>query len=182
MKTFEIVVGTPYASAREALALKAVFMRRTQVEDAYFENGRGDTARLRKQDTVTRLSCTRPLGDITRECPETIVLDFLACVKLLIRFGFTEAAREKYVRETWKRHHYALHLDRFPDAPARLTLEAEAWAEDDRRMKRQALKFLKSIGISCKIRPQRSDIDKPRGLPYTAPIKEEIPATEPVNV
>lgn len=182
MRKFEIVIETPYAIARESLVSEAAFVKRSQIEDAFFENGRGDVARLRRQDTVSRLSCTRVLAPDAEERPETIVLDFAASVRLLVRFGFREAAREKYLRETWKRHHYLLHLDRFADQPARLTLEADAWAASDRRMKRQALRFLKSIGISAKIRPFRADIDKPQALPYTAPIKEGLPATEPVNV
>lgn len=182
MKKFEIVIETPHETARSALAEQAAFVKRSQVEDAFFENGRGDVARLRRQDTVSRLSCTRPIGSLSEERPETIVIDFAACAKLLARFGFREVARERYVRETWKKHHYALHLDRFPSLPARLTLEAEAWASSENRMKRQAVRFLKSMGISVKIGAFKADIDKPKALPYTAPIKEVIPATEPVNV
>ena len=172
MKKFEITILINFEEARDLLAAGlAAFVKRSQIDDLLFVNDAGDVARLRRQDTITRLSCTKPL---LREGPaencETIVLDFRACLRLLLMFGFRESARERLTRETWKKCHYALHLDRLQDGGDRLTLEAEAWHENDLRMKRQAVKFLKSMGIACKIKLKRCDIAKPPAAAYTAPI------------
>lgn len=171
MKKFEITITIDFEEARQLLAGGGVaFVKRSQIEDVFFANAAGDVARLRRQDTITRLSCTKPLFGGPMENCETIVLDFRACQRLLTMFGFRDTVRERLIRETWRKCHYGIHLDRLQDGEDRLTLEAEAWHDNDLRMKRQAVKFLKSLGISCKIKLGKPTVDKSTAAAYTAPV------------
>lgn len=174
MPKSEIVFPIEYALAREALEGQAALVKRTQIEDAYFTAPDGAIARLRRQDTVTRLSCTRSLArGGPGEAPatvETVVLDHHACLRLLGFIGFREVERLKFLRETWRKWQYAIHLDRVAGMGDFLTLEQEGPAPSPKKARQQAKKFLKALGIA--------GLDMPRALPYTAPIKEEsVPKT-----
>ena len=75
--TRELTIPVSYAPAREALASRCPAPKRSQIEDTLYRRPDGALARLRRQDTVTRLSCSKPeLG--LQDAPETIVLDHQA--------------------------------------------------------------------------------------------------------
>lgn len=169
----EIVFPADAARAREALTGQASLVKRSQIEDAYFSAPSGAVARLRRQDTVTRLSCTRAPGsgspDGTPPSAETVVLDYQACRRLLDLLGFREVERLKLARETWRKWQYVIHLDRVAGMGDFLTLESEGPALSPKKAKSQAKKFLKGLGIG--------GLDMGPAAPYTAPIKESVPET-----
>ncbi len=176
----EFTLPVEAVTAREALALACNFTKRSQIDDILFRRSDGVAARLRRQDTVTRLSCTHP-GALV-DAPETIVLDHQACRKLLERLGFDPVDRIRFTRETWRYCQYLLHLDRTETLGDFLTLEAEAGTASHHSYRRQALKFLKNMGISSQepaAGPKESKglcgVDSSSDLPYTAPIVPHRP-------
>lgn len=140
-----------------------------------FRRPDGIMARLRRQDTVTRLSCTHPHA--FADVPETIVLDHAASRRFLELLGFEVADRVRFKRETWRYCQYQMHLDQTDALGDYLTIEAEAGTATHEQYRRQALKQLKSLGISA-LEPRNHPVDKPDldgvdssiNLPYTAPI------------
>ncbi len=163
--TRELTVPVDYAAAREALAARCPAPKRSQIDDALFRRPDGALARLRRQDTVTRLSCTRP--DIgLPDAPETVVLDHQASRRLLELLGFEAADRVRYVRETWRSCQYLLHLDRVEGLGDYVTVQAEQGLYPPKIYRRLALKQLRSM----RIQPVWSGIDSPRHVPYTASI------------
>src|SRR5882724_1858975 len=120
----ELTVPVEAASARLALSVECALLKRSQIDDTLFHRPDGVMARLRRQDTVTRLSCTHP-GALA-DAPESIVLDHQACRKMLELLGFSAADRVRFSRETWRHCQYLLHLDRTEALGDFLTLEAEA--------------------------------------------------------
>ena len=163
--TRELTVPVDYAAAREILAARCPAPRRSQIDDTLYRRPDGALARLRRQDTVTRLSCTRP--DIgLPDAPETIVLDHQASRRLLELLGFEAADRVRYVRETWRSCQYLLHLDRVEGLGDYVTVQAEQGLYPPKIYRRLALKQLKSMGIQ----PVWAGIDSPQAVPYTASI------------
>lgn len=167
----ELTLPVDAVSAREALNAACTFFKRSQIDDALYRRGDGVAARLRRQDTVTRLSCTHP-GALA-DAPETIVLDYRACERLLTLLGFDAIDRVRFTRETWRHCQYLLHLDRTEALGDYLTLEAEAGTASHPMYRRQALKFIRKMGIS----PLQPGVDSSSDLPYTAPIVQRRPTT-----
>lgn len=164
MKKFEYIIPVEYEAAREALRGRATFIKRSQVEDVYFAGPGKEIVRLRRQDTVSKLSCTRHLDlDGVEENHESIVLDFAACREMLLMLGFRETDRMRLTRDAWKMHHYAISLDRIDGMGPFLVLECESKGENERKLKRSALKFVKSLGID-------EAVDSPAPIPYTEPV------------
>lgn len=162
-------------TARESLQAVCSLLKRSQIDDTLFRRSDGVTARLRRQDTVTRLSCTHPgaLADV----PETIVLDFQASRRLLELFGFEAVDRVRFRRETWRHCQYHIHLDQTESFGDFLTIEAEAGSASHQSFRRQVLKFLRNLGIfplepeACPVdKLGISGVDSSTDLPYTAPI------------
>ncbi len=169
--TRELTVPVAYAAAREALASRCPAPRRSQIDDVLYRRADGAMARLRRQDTVTRLSCSRP--DIgLPDAPETIVLDHQASRRLLELLGFEAADRVRYVRETWRSCQYLLHLDRVEGLGDFITVQAEQGAYPHKIYRKLALKQLRSMGIV----PAWTGVDSPRGVPYTASITSAVSA------
>lgn len=163
--TRELTVPVDHAAARESLASRCLAPRRSQIDDTLYRRADGALARLRRQDTVTRLSCTRP--DIgLPDAPETIVLDYQAARRLLELLGFEAVDRVRFVRETWRSCRYLLHLDRVEGLGDYLTVQAERGQYPPKIYRRLALKQLKSMGIE----PAWAGIDSPQAVPYTASI------------
>ena len=158
--------------AREALGNACTFLKRSQIDDALYRRSDGVVARLRRQDMVTKLSCNHP-GALA-DAPETIVLDYRACQRLLELLGFQEADRVRFLRETWRHCQFLLHLDRTETLGDYLTIEAEAGSTSPHGYRRQALKFLKQLGLRAmepEASPERSRrVDSSAEPAYTAPI------------
>jgi adenylate cyclase class IV len=163
--TRELTVPVAYAATREILTSTCPAPKRSQIDDTLYRRTDGALARLRRQDTVTRLSCTRP--DIgLPDAPETIVLDHQASRRLLELLGFEAADRVRFVRETWRSCQYLLHLDRVEGLGDYITVQAEQGSYPPKIYRRLALKQLRAMGI----RPAWSGVDSPEALPYTASI------------
>ena len=160
----ELTIPVDAPLTRECLGTSCAFLKRSQIDDAFFHRPDGRTARLRKQDTVTRLSCTHP--DSIADAPETIVLDYRASERLLEVLGFAPVERIRFTRETWRHCQYLLHLDRTEALGDYLTVESEAGTMHPHLYRRQTLKSLKKMGI-CPLEP---GVDSSTDLPYTAPI------------
>lgn len=161
----EMTVPVDYAAAREALAARCPSPRRSQIDDVLYRRADGALARLRRQDTVTRLSCSRP--DIgLPDAPETIVLDGQASRRLLELLGFEAVDRVRYVRETWRSCQYLIHLDRVEGLGDFITVQAEQGSYPSKIFRRLALKQLRTMGIS----PSWAGVDSPQAVPYTASI------------
>lgn len=170
--TRELTVPVDYASAREALASRCTAPKRSQIDDTLYRRPDGALARLRRQDTVTRLSCTRP--DIgLPDAPETIVLDYQASKRLLELLGFEVADRVRFVRETWRDCQYLLHLDRVEELGDYVTVQAGQGSYPPKVFRKLALKQLRSMGIS----PSWAGIDSPQAVPYTASITHAASAS-----
>lgn len=163
--TREYTIPVDYAAAREALTARCPAPRRSQIDDTLFRRSDGALARLRRQDTVSRLSCTRPDLDLP-EPPETIVLDNEASRRLLDLLGFEAVDRVRLVRETWRSCQYFLHLDRVEGLGDFITLQAERGSYHPNTYRKIALKALKSLGIHV----AGGGVDKAKALPYTASI------------
>ena len=88
----EMTVPVDCARAREALSARCPAPKRSQIDDTLYRRPDGAMARLRRQDTVTRLSCSRP--DIVGGAAETIVLDHPASRRLLELLGFEAVDRK----------------------------------------------------------------------------------------
>lgn len=169
--TRELTVPIDYAAAREALAERCPAPKRTRIDDTLYRNRDGASARLRRQDTVTRLSCTRP-DAFEAEAPETIVLDLRASQRLLEMLGFEAVDQVRFLRETWRSCQYLLHLDRVEGLGDYLTVQAEQGTYAPATYRKMALKWLKSLGL----RPAWSGVDTPEALPYTASITRAVSA------
>lgn len=166
----EFTLEVAYDVAKEALSSGCAFLKRSQIEDAYFGRPDGVMARLRRQDTVTRLSCNAP-GVFDPDAPETIVLDPIACRRLLELCGFEAQERVRLSRETWRSCQFLLHLDRVEGTGVFLTLESDVGTLSAHGYRRQALKFLKNLGISA----AAAGVDSLPGFPYTAPVVPNPP-------
>jgi adenylate cyclase class IV len=171
----EFVLPVDAVSAREALRTACSLVKRSQIDDSLFRRSDDVTARLRRQDTVTRLSCTHP--NALSEAPETIVLDYRACQNLLELLGFEAVDRVRFARETWRQCQYLIHLDRTEVLGDYLTIEAEVGNASHQSYRRQVLRFLRNLGIlplepgACPVdRPGLYGVDSSTELPYTAPI------------
>lgn len=160
----EFTLPVHVESAREALGAVCSLVKRSQVDDLLFRRPDGVLARLRRQDTVTRLSCTHP--GVMSDAPETIVLDHAACRRFLELLGFEMIDRVRFMRETWRHCQYLLHLDRTEALGDFLTAEAEAGTASHQAYRRQVLKYLRNLGVS----PTEPGVDSSTDLPYTAPI------------
>lgn len=163
--TRELTVPVDHQSAREALMASCPAPRRSQIDDTLYRRSDGALARLRRQDTLTRLSCTRPDLKLAED-PETIVLDHVASRRLLDILGFEAVDRVRLVRETWRSCQYFVHLDRVEGLGDFLTLQMEQGAYPAAKYRKIGLKYLKSMGIT----PVWEGIDKSKALPYTASI------------
>lgn len=166
----ELTVPVAYAAAREALSSRCPAPRRSQIDDTLYRRQDGAMARLRRQDTVTRLSCSRP--DVVGVAPETIVLDFQASRRLLEILGFEAVDRVRFARETWRDCQYLLHLDRVEALGDFLTVQALQGTFPPKVFRKTALKRLKTLGIE----PRWTDLDSTEGLPYTASIAHAVSA------
>lgn len=166
----ELIVPVDCAQAREALASRCPAPKRSQIDDTLYRRADGALARLRRQDTVTRLSCTRP--DIVGGAAETIVLDHQAARRLLELLGFEAADRVRLARESWRDCQYLLHLDRVEGQGDFLTVQALQGTYPPKVFRKTALKRLKSLGIV----PKAAGVDSPPGLPYTASITRAVSA------
>lgn len=160
----ELVLPIEVTPAREALMAACSLLKRSQIEDTLLRRPDGVLARVRRQDTVTRLSCNHP--GVFTDTPETIVLDHHSCRRLLEILGFAQIDHVRFSRESWRVCQYLLHLDRVEKLGAFLTVEAEAGETSMYVYRRQTLKFLKKMGIS----PQEPGVDSSDNLAYTAPI------------
>ncbi len=165
----ELTVPVEAVTAREALSAVCTLQKRSQIDDTLFHRPDGVAARLRRQDTVTRLSCTHP-GALA-DAPESIVLDPQACRSMLELLGFKAADRVRFSRETWRHCQYLVHLDRTETLGDFLTLEAEAGSVSHHAYRRTALKFLRQMGVSV-LEPGLDSSEKPA---YTAPIVQRRP-------
>ncbi len=163
--TRELTIPVGYAETREALMKGCPAPRRSQIDDTLFRRPDGALARLRRQDTVVRLSCTRQDLELPNP-PETIVLDGEACRRALEILGFAPVDRVRLTRETWRSFQYFLHLDRVEGLGDFLTLQAERGSYPPKTYRKIALKFLKNLGI----RPAEAGVDTAGPLPYTASI------------
>jgi len=163
--TSEFTVPVAYEAAREALAASCPAPKRSQIDDTLYRRRDGTSARLRRQDTLTRLSCTRPDSGL-ETAPETVVLDFQASRRLLEILGFEAADRVRFTRETWRSCQYLLHLDRVEGLGDYVTVQAERGSYPPKTYRKLALKQLKSIGIE----PSWTGVDSPEPVPYTASI------------
>ncbi|MEK7546259.1 MAG: hypothetical protein AAB554_04255 [Patescibacteria group bacterium] len=173
----ELTVPVDYAAAREALLSRCPAPKRSQIDDTLYRRPDGALARLRRQDMVTRLSCTASpkapgtasmpgASRTSRLEPETIVLDEHASRRLLEILGFEAADRVRFIRETWRSCRYLLHLDRVEGLGDYITVQAEQGAYPPDIYRRLALKQLKSMGI----RAAWDRLDSPQPVPYTASI------------
>ena len=149
MKKFEYSLPVDPQTARESLHAECAFLKRSQIEDVYFENRDADIVRLRRQDGVTRLSCTRHLSiEGLEDHGETVVTDFNASRELIRLMGFDEAENMRLTRDTWRQDHYSLHLDRVEKLGSYLVLECQTDGLPEAKLKRRALKLLKSLGLN----------------------------------
>lgn len=178
--TRELTVPVDYAAAREALASRCLAPKRSQIDDTLYRRTDGALARLRRQDTVTRLSCTRPGTPIPKvpdtvavpgtsdrtDAPETIVLDYHASRRLLELLGFEAADRVRFIRETWRDCQFLLHLDRVEGLGDYITVQAEHGAYPPKIYRKLALKRLRDMGIHA----SWTGVDTSVDLPYTASI------------
>lgn len=163
--TRELTIPVAFEAAREALLARCPAPKRSQIDDTLYRRQDGALARLRRQDMVTRLSCSRPDLHLPSP-PETIVLDPQASRRLLDLLGFEPVDRVRFARETWRSERFLLHLDRVERLGDYLTVEAIQGSYPAATYRKVALKHLRNLGI----RPSWDNLDSPGGLPYTASI------------
>lgn len=170
MPRISFCLPTDFSAAHELLSAQATFLKRTQCEETPFRATDGFEARLRRQDTVSRLAWSeRPDGEA---CLETVVLDHRACHAFLERIGLAALPAKRFMRETWKKHCYVFHLDRLESGPDLLTVECEPDPSvPPTRTRRQALKCLKMMGIEPLQSAPVPRIDSLPSPVYTAPVK-----------
>jgi adenylate cyclase class IV len=166
MRHIEYVLPAEAETVRGRLTGQATFQRRSTIADAYFENGTGTVARIRRQDTIAKLSCT-PTDDASTSF-ETIVLDARACQGLLEHLGFRLRDRLTLLRDTWRKHQYHLHLDRIDGLGTFLTMEIPLTGEPRQKAVKAALKCLRQLGFRPPRQPKPLSIDKPPVPAYTA--------------
>jgi len=173
MRRFEYVVPVDFWGAKEILEQKATFLRRSKIEDAYF-SGPGDAiARLWKQDSLTRLSCTKKeVIDEIIEAYETVVLDHRASIAMLDMLGFSKSEEIRLTRDSFRKHHYAISLDRVEGLGDFLVLETDAGEIAPARLKHTAERFIGRLEIPLKGRPAslKTNLDSFSSLPYTRAI------------
>lgn len=169
-RNFELIIPIDFWEAKEILHEKASFTKRCRIEDIYFESSAGDIARLRRQDTISKLSCTKPLN---RGITETIVLDFRASQELLSSLGFTQVERVAVTRDIFRYQHYAVYLDQVDTIGEFLIMEAEAGRKRLSVLEKSARKVLRSLEIPWEPEnhPALTAIDTTGALPYTKAIK-----------
>lgn len=160
----ELTLPVDAPATRACLTTACTFVKRSKIDDTLYRRPDGVIARLRRQDTVARLSCTR--AGALSDAAETIVLDAQACHKLLALLGFETADRVRFTRDTWRYCQYLVHLDCTETLGDFLTVEAEAGGTSPYAYRRQAMRFLKQFGIAS-LEP---GVDIPEEASYTAPI------------
>jgi adenylate cyclase class IV len=160
----ELTFPAAYAEARETLMRRCPAPKRSQIDDVLYRRPDGVLARLRRQDAVTRLGCTRP--DIVSGAAETVVLDHAAARRLLDLLGFEAVDRIRLARETWRDCQYLLHLDRVEGQGDFLTVQDVQAAYPARIFRKMAVKRLNTLGITV----GAADLDSPGSLAYTASI------------
>lgn len=173
MRKFEYVISVDYWVAKGILEAETTFLRRSKIDDRYFEGPKGNLARLRRQDSLTRLSCTKKeVIDEIVEAHETVVLDHRASTAMLGMMGFTSTEDIRLTRDSFRKHHYALHLDRVEGVGDFLVLETDAGEMEPARLKRAAERFIGKLEIPLKGVPasRRSRLDSFSCLPYTRAI------------
>lgn len=171
LRRFEYVVPADRQDAKARLDGKAAFVRRSQIEDAFFLNPAGAAVRLRRQDGLCRLACTRPIAE---DVPETVILDHGACLEFLRRLGFREAGRVRVIRDVFRYRHFGLFVDRVEGLGDFLVVEAEAGKKAARRLEAEAKALLRELGLFEEAplpRPSWSAIDMAGALPYTGPVE-----------
>jgi adenylate cyclase class IV len=137
-RRFEYVVPAEYWPAKEKLALRTRFLKRSTVEDAYLEHASGGLARLRKENGVSRLSF---------HAVETVVLDRGAGIELLRTLGFEDRARVRLVRDSWAFQHYRIHLDQVEGVGAFIVVEGDAGKKSERTLKREARRLIRRLKL-----------------------------------
>jgi predicted adenylyl cyclase CyaB len=173
MKKFEYSLPVDPILAREALNTECSFLKRSQIEDAYFENQNADIVRLRRQDGVARLSCTRRLSiEGLEDHGETIVTDFGACREVLRLMGFEETESMKLTRDAWRKDHYTLHLDRVEKLGSYLNLECQTDGLPELTLKRRALKLIKSLGLN---KARMPEVPQPQEMEVGSMASELVP-------
>jgi predicted adenylyl cyclase CyaB len=173
MKKFEYSLPVDPIIAREALNAECSFLKRSQIEDVYFENRNDDIVRLRRQNGVARLSCTRHLSlEGLEDHGETIVTDFSACREVLRLMGFEETESLKLVRDAWRKDHYTLHLDRVEKLGSFLALECQTDGLPEAKLKRRALQLIKSLGLN---KARMPEVAEPQEMVVPSTIPELVP-------
>lgn len=174
MKKFEYALPVEPESTRDALWAAGTFLKRTQIEDVYFENAASDLVRLRRQDGVARLSCTRQLtAEGLEDHGETIVTNFAACREVLRLMGYGEVETVRLTRDTWRRDHYSLHLDRVAGIGSFLVLECQTDGLPEVTLKNRARRLLKSLKLNQAEEVaglEAKEVDKNPALAYPVPI------------
>lgn len=173
MRRFEYVIPVDFWAAKEILETEATFLRRSKIEDSYFEDACGHLARLRKQDTITRLSCTsKAVVDEIADAHETVVLDHRATEAMLGMLGFSRNETVRLTRDSFRMHHYAIALDRVEGLGDFLVLETEAGTLEPARLRHAAERFIGKLEIPLKGLPGTRDsgLDSFSPLPYTRAI------------
>lgn len=170
MRRFEYVVPVDYWPAKEILEAETTFLRRSKIQDTYFTGSLDSLARLRKQDTLTRLSCTRKsvVDDIV-EAHETVVLDHRASEAMLHMLGFRKTEEVRLTRDAFRKHHYSISLDRVEGLGDFLVLETEAGDLEPVRLRRMAERFIGRMEVPLKPGKPRLNmgLDSISVLPYT---------------
>lgn len=173
MRKFEYVIPIDFWAAKEILEVEATFLRRSKIEDTYYEGTHDNYARLRKQDSLTRLSCTKKeVIDEIVDAHETIVLDYHATASMLEMCGFKKLEEIHLTRDSFRKNHYSISLDRVKGLGDFLVLETEADGLAPERLKLAAERFIGKLEIPLKDRPQelKSSLDNLSFLPYTRAI------------
>lgn len=172
-KVFELVIPVAYWETKEILESCTTFQKRSKIEDVYYASVSGDLARLRRQDTICRLSCTKPLKGLFLE---TIVLDFRSCQKLLTSLGFREVERIAVTRDIFRHQHYSIYLDKAENIGEFLVIEAEAGHKKRFIHEKAAKRLIRSLEIPWEPeeQPHRTAIDMTGRLPYTKAINSSF--------
>lgn len=173
MRKFEYVIPVDYWPTKEILEEEATFLRRSKIEDVYYEGPEESLARLRKQDMLSRLSCTKKgIIDEMIEAHETVVLDHRAVVAMLDMLGFTEVERVELTRDSFRKHHYSISLDRVKGLGDFLVVETTPAGLTSARLTRAAERFVDKLDIPLKGTQKdcRPVLDRFSFLPYTRAI------------
>lgn len=173
MKKFEYIIPIDFWAAKNILESEATFLKRSKIDDAYYEGTHDNYARLRKQDSLTRLSCTKKeVIDEIVDAHETVVLDYHATAAMLEMCGFKKLEEIHLTRDSFRKNQYSLSLDRVKGFGDFLVLETEAHELTPERLKLAAERFIGKMEIPLKGHPQelKSRLDSLSFLPYTRAI------------